>query len=528
MNEAVKIPFEPPKVGQPIDPQAPLDWADFYFESTSRRRFWVPHPHGVVKGGYIDFDGRAMKNYLMSRGVSGTKGENQMLSAADKVMQDIMIWNRVDYAGLLGGYQAGVYDQGGVRALVTQSMKLLTPKDYRQEPLDLPDPENARIDADVAENCPGFPVLGQLMKNLLSGIDEDEEEVTDQRPFFTAWLAITVKAAYQNPPKVDSKCPALVIAGEADTGKSRLLAVLVEMLGHRKAWPYRYLIGRDSHNSDLAASIIQAIDDENSQKSREAREEFKAGIKQFVAADGFKSRAMGVEGRTLFPLWRLVILLNLEPDDLRILPPIDDGFADKVLLLKGYKNHGFDEHNPMPMPTLSQAEKDAFWGRVRQELPYYLHWLLYDYEVPRELQGRFGVRHFHHPQIIQELSAMSKEFKLLDYIDRAILEEGVRHMKATVEDIKKDLTNPENTLHPREREEVGGWEGNYIGRMLSKLTKSTLVGPERIWQERGSSGGKARIWHILQRGILRADEDPKWAKQQELEKNDSQEVKDDS
>ena len=52
---------------------------------------------------------------------------------------------------------------------------------------------------------------------------------------------------------------------------------------------------------------------------------------------------------TLKPFWRMSISCNEEPENLMILTPMDDSLADKMIILKAYRN-------PMPMPQSTRAE----------------------------------------------------------------------------------------------------------------------------------------------------------------------------
>ncbi len=59
------------------------------------------------------------------------------------------------------------------------------------------------------------------------------------------------------------------------------------------------------------------------------------------------------EPLTLTPFWRLSISVNDEPENLMVLPPIDESLGDKMILLKARRTE-------MPMPTGTTEERDAF------------------------------------------------------------------------------------------------------------------------------------------------------------------------
>src|SRR5947199_8807639 len=70
----------------------------------------------------------------------------------------------------------------------------------------------------------------------------------------------------------------------------------------------------------------------------------------------------------LAPFWRLSVTVNDEPENLMVLPPIDDSIEDKLIILRAWKF-------PMPMPTATLQQRKAFWKRLEQELPAFLHYL---------------------------------------------------------------------------------------------------------------------------------------------------------
>jgi hypothetical protein len=56
------------------------------------------------------------------------------------------------------------------------------------------------------------------------------------------------------------------------------------------------------------------------------------------------------------------------------------------------------------------------------ELPAFL-WYLEQWEIPEELKcERFGIRYFHHPELLEALSELAPETKLLALIDMAFKE----------------------------------------------------------------------------------------------------------
>jgi len=103
----------------------------------------------------------------------------------------------------------------------------------------------------------------------------------------------------------------------------------------------------------------------------------------------------------------LPISANDEPEKLLILPPMDDDLTDKIIILK-FAKHGCrcllllvprEVHFGMPWltsyPTIYSICLIARW--------------------PSELASdRYGVTHYHHPEIMEQLYPLTPEFRLLE------------------------------------------------------------------------------------------------------------------
>jgi hypothetical protein len=135
-----------------------------------------------------------------------------------------------------------------------------------------------------------------------------------------------------------------------------------------------------------------------------------AQLKNITVEESHQVEAKYRDALTLRPFWRLSISLNDEPENLMVLPPLDEHIMDKMIILKCRKRQ-------MPMPTAMPEEREAFWRRLMEELPAYLDWLS-ELEIPAHLVSqRFGVQAFLHPEIKGELLAFEPPMVLLELID---------------------------------------------------------------------------------------------------------------
>jgi len=129
----------------------------------------------------------------------------------------------------------------------------------------------------------------------------------------------------------------LVVAGPAGGGKSLIVREFArQMLGGRSADAAPWLLGTTEFASELGAAELLYVDDALGDSSLKTRLRAAARIKEIVTA-GNKLQPIHAKGKDRYyqPVWwRLAIALNDTPEALSMLPPLDEGFADKVILLR--------------------------------------------------------------------------------------------------------------------------------------------------------------------------------------------------
>ena len=95
------------------------------------------------------------------------------------------------------------------------------------------------------------------------------------------------------------------------------------------------MIGEDNFNRTLSESPLWTVDDAAASTKGEDRGELGAQIKQIVANSALSFRGMHQEAVTLNPFRRLFFCLNIEPDRLLVLPPMDDDIVVACLMTQG-------------------------------------------------------------------------------------------------------------------------------------------------------------------------------------------------
>jgi len=164
-----------------------------------------------------------------------------------------------------------------------------------------------------------------------------------------------------------------------------------------------------------------------------------------------------------------------------VLPPIDESISDKIMLLKAFKR-------PMPMPTGTGKEREVFWKVLCSELPAFLDHLL-KWEIPAALKDdRFGIKEFHHPDLLEALTKMQPETQLLSIIDQDILA-SQESWRGTSEALEKRLTG-ENASFARKAAKMFYFT-SACGTFLGRLAR---IHPDRVTSTKSKN---ITTWHIV-------------------------------
>jgi Family of unknown function (DUF5906) len=344
----------------------------------------------------------------------------------------------IGYAGKLAGYKAGLIEQNGEKILVTASPNYIEPVDGQ------------------------FPKIDQFLKGLLG----------DQRIHFDCWMKLAVEAHRSGMIRPGQ---ALVLAGPRDCGKSVLQnQIITALLGGRMAKPYLYMSGQTSFNSNLFEAEHLMIEDDIASTDIRARRTFGTYIKQYTANDEVQHHAKNKAAMTLRPFWRLSISCNEEPENLSILPPMDDSLFDKMIILKA-------ERKPMPMPTETYGERVAFQEKIKSELPSYLNYLL-KLAVPSELRAsRYGILAYQNPDIMKAMNDIAPECRLLELIDQHF--DGKKPWVGRAIALETELLSEDSNVREQTRNLLRYF--NSCGAYLSRLADKR---PDRVksWTVNGS------------------------------------------
>jgi hypothetical protein len=118
-------------------------------------------------------------------------------------------------------------------------------------------------------------------------------------------------------------------------------------------------------------------------------------------------------------------------------------------------------------------------------MPAFLHWLLTVYSIPEELKfDRFGVRHFHHPDLLEMLQEISNEARLMELINQ--------HLDSPFDGTAAELEMTLYTRAPHQTRTLFNFTGA-AGAYLAKLARMPNA---RVRKHRTAEGNRWQIWPV--------------------------------
>lgn len=475
--------------GLSIDPPRER-WRESWF--VPKDAFWVPNR----KGEWVVLSRADMVLELKSQGLRNSLSEDEVkagkrLSECEAAILEMKKHQVLDYCGLLAGYKSGFYYLNGRKVLVTHSMEMGTEDDgaacWTDERiecfagmLDCGDRErglewieelnelNIETMEGEHEDACRFPILWRFFNNLFNRDEHDQRHLV-WGIMQDTYIALLKGCDEKNLP---SQAPALFIAGEPSAGKTLLSEIIRVIYGGRRGFPYEYLTGVTNFNEELFEATLMLIDDEADKTDIRARHNLSQKLKQFTVGAGNRLHGKGAKALESTPLWRVLMLCNMDEDSLRVLPPIDM-CGDKFVLLKG---HGAS----VPLPTDSPLKKRMLWRAITEELPFFRHWLRNIYKLPAEYgpTPRFPVKPWHHPEVVELLEETAPWRETWDMLCRTLMRHGMAEYNGqklpdncyvgTCQEMVEQLRDDYET-YKLTKAEVDGLKVRSIGRYLKQI-----------------------------------------------------------
>jgi len=392
---------------------------------------------------YIALSDVSLKREMKVRGMQSKKTKDELVSEIEQYISNLANDKDITYAGPIAGYKRGFYQEDNRRFLVTESPVIIEPKEGE------------------------YYIIKTLINNLLG----------DAVPYFDAWLKLAYESLIVNERR---HAHIMVIAGPHNCGKSLLQKIITKVLGGRAARPYQYMRGGTPFNADLFGAEHLMLEDEVPSTHLKDRREFGAALKSFAVNEDQRCHAKGQTPFMVTPFWRVTISLNDEPENLMVLPPLEDNLGDKLTLLRAIKCE-------MPMPSGTMTERKAFWAQIEKEIPAYLNALV-KWDLPEVMIcPRFGCKNYHDPYIIEALHTLSPEERLLNLVETEVYLPWEGHAI----ELERKLTDKESSVK-REAENLLHYN-TACGQYLSRLARRKSG---RVMQTKNIAG-KA-VWRITE------------------------------
>jgi hypothetical protein len=348
---------------------------DCYYHYTSKSYY-----RKDCRGFFIPVTGEAMREFVYYKELPVPDDERTAYVA--KLMLTMQAAQNVEHAGGVAGHKPGVVELPcGRRILVTVDAPPLVPM------------------------TGDFPTIQRYLGELL--LEKRIYFDLFLKSYLTDLLRVRELGIYKaNPYPV----PILALVGPSSAGKSLLVRMIKTMVGGRVGLPLQFLTGKTAFNYDLVEAELQVVDDEAASKDFRDRRTLTAQLKTLQFSGEVRCHPKGGKPVTLRPFQMFIFLANDEPENMQVLPIIDESMVGKIMLLKAHRSFTANS-------AKSKEERDAFISALEAELPAYMAYLL-SMDTPSELcDPRTGIKCFLDPDLLDSLRDLTPEDRFIEAVD---------------------------------------------------------------------------------------------------------------
>lgn len=372
-------------------------WRDKVVWAQDTGKYWLQLDHKdewrpLPKDGITDF-------LVCTAGMSSRPPKGGGGSQVTNFLNQVRINNAVEEALPFVFHPQGRMFYNGSWVLNTSRVRVLAPA-----------PPLTGINEDFHEAGERrFPWLYKFLTGFFCPVRHRPKWVPEEIPLeevqlwhFLAWVyRFYVPALAQKP----LPGQAVVVGGIPGRGKGLLSNGILGRLmgGHSES--ARFFVNDEQWTSEILKCPIMTIDDDTTADDVKSHRVYTTKLKRMVAnAQATYNKKYGSAGRVQW-LGRVIITCNLDPDSLRILPDMNQGNADKIML--------FQAGEGKPLEDMNQINEI-----LDRELPHFARWLC-EWRVPSWLLAgdeRFWVRPYHHVSLLEAATEQGSAINMLEML----------------------------------------------------------------------------------------------------------------
>ena len=357
---------------KPVPKTNPIDIAseNLYFDG---KYFW--HRHATQRWEYLSVDsaGRLLR---VTYRLSGRRPKN-LASQIDLVLRKVENDHRIAAGAPFVHDARDLITYRGEVYLNTSTVKPISPADS----------------GDPAK----FPWLHNYFNKIWA------EPTEKQRNHYLAWFQHFYGSALNGRMLAGQH---VVDAGPTGQGKTCTSRRIVGDALGGYASAANFLKGQTVFNHECARFAVWTMDDEDGTFTWEQRMTFSNSLKSSAANQEVRCEPKFMNAFTIPWFGRVYLTCNVDVRSLHILPDMRGGIADKIMLFRrgDWKPEFLD--------------RDANEQRIKDELPYFLRWLL-EWKPPAYVlsnEPRFKINPYHHPSLVGAARASASETRLQEML----------------------------------------------------------------------------------------------------------------
>jgi hypothetical protein len=323
-----------------------------------------------------------------------------------------------------------------------------------------------------------FPWLKKFL--LDPGIWDEavDSDGVGQRDYFLAWLKRFWESGRAGRLLSGQM---LFIAGEAGQGKTFLSSFIMGQISGGHSDASGFLLGGGDFNKELVEVGVWSVDDGMATIDGTSRKTFSANVKKVVAQTEILYHPKFQDATKLPWQGRVVVTCNTDAESLSIVPTTDNSITDKLMLFK--LGQWYPDFPP----------NHVIEAQVKAELPFFLRWLS-AWTPPRSImaapgKSRYGVKSFHHPEILAHSQSLAAATHLREDIDalrhmkdNPMFDAGAKHWEGTSGDLLR--LGRDFFATKASAAQIGVW--------LAQIHKSNVA----PWLDRVESRSRKTLWTI--------------------------------